>query len=81
MVSLIVNVETSFHFVYQEISNRVLSFEQDTLLPGFKVMIIGPVTCRKGVIMLKEENYREIGGEVESLLKVNALENVLARSL
>lgn len=44
-------------------------------------MIIGPVMCRRGVIMLTEENYVEIGGEVDSLLKPNALENVLARAL
>ncbi|XP_036142541.1 recQ-mediated genome instability protein 1 isoform X2 [Monomorium pharaonis] len=52
-----------------------------TLLPGYKVMIIGPVDCRRGIILLKDSNYKEVGGEVESLLKSNALENVLARAL
>lgn len=51
------------------------------LLPGYKVMIIGPVSCRRGVILLEDGKYKEIGGEVESLLKPNALENVLARAL
>ncbi|KAL0119971.1 hypothetical protein PUN28_007975 [Cardiocondyla obscurior] len=53
----------------------------DTLLPGYKVMIIGPVVCRRGIILLEDNKYKEVGGEVESLLKPNALENVLARAL
>ncbi|XP_011634729.1 recQ-mediated genome instability protein 1-like [Pogonomyrmex barbatus] len=52
-----------------------------TLLPGYKVMIIGPINCRRGIILLEDGKYKEIGGEVESLLKPNALENVLARAL
>ncbi|XP_072762932.1 recQ-mediated genome instability protein 1 isoform X2 [Anoplolepis gracilipes] len=51
------------------------------LLPGYKVMIIGPVKCRRGIILLEDGKYKEIGGEVESLLKPNALENVLARAI
>ncbi|XP_015604983.1 recQ-mediated genome instability protein 1 [Cephus cinctus] len=54
---------------------------KDVLLPGIKLMIIGPVVCRKGVILLEEKNIKEIGGEIENLLIPNALENVLARSL
>ncbi|XP_025995661.1 recQ-mediated genome instability protein 1 isoform X2 [Solenopsis invicta] len=52
-----------------------------TLLPGYKIMIIGPINCRRGIILLENGKYKEIGGEVESLLKSNALENVLARAL
>lgn len=44
-------------------------------------MIIGPVHCRRGVILLEDGKYKEVGGEVETLLKSNALENVLARAL
>ncbi|XP_018373297.1 PREDICTED: recQ-mediated genome instability protein 1-like isoform X2 [Trachymyrmex cornetzi] len=53
----------------------------DILLPGYKVMIIGPIHCRRGVILLEDGKYKEVGGEVETLLKSNALENVLARAL
>lgn len=56
-------------------------FLQNMLLPGYKVMITGPVACRRGVILLEDGKYKEIGGEVESLLQSNALENVLARAL
>ncbi|KAL6424189.1 hypothetical protein ACFW04_009804 [Cataglyphis niger] len=51
------------------------------LLPGYKVMITGPVDCRRGIILLEDGKYKEIGGEVECLLQSNALENVLARAL
>ncbi|XP_043255749.1 recQ-mediated genome instability protein 1-like isoform X1 [Colletes gigas] len=54
---------------------------QDTLLPGYKIMIIGPVKCRKGVLLLEDGKLKGIGGEVDSLLIPNALENVLARAL
>ncbi|XP_076637320.1 uncharacterized protein LOC143349730 isoform X2 [Colletes latitarsis] len=53
----------------------------ETLLPGYKIMIIGPVKCRKGVLLLEDGKLKGIGGEVDSLLIPNALENVLARAL
>ncbi|KAG7189053.1 hypothetical protein KM043_008638 [Ampulex compressa] len=53
----------------------------DMLLPGYKIMIIGPVKCRRGIMLLEEINFKEVGGEVESLLIPNAVENILARAL
>ncbi|XP_043474883.1 recQ-mediated genome instability protein 1-like isoform X2 [Leptopilina heterotoma] len=53
----------------------------DSLLPGLKVMIMGPVICRKGVILLEETNIAIREGEVSDLLVPNALENVLANAL
>lgn len=44
-------------------------------------MIKGPVECRKGVILLEENNIKEMGGEVDSLLITNAVENIFARAL
>ncbi|XP_014601612.1 PREDICTED: recQ-mediated genome instability protein 1-like isoform X2 [Polistes canadensis] len=63
------------------IEYKTITSLQDTLIPGYKIMIIGPVICRRGVILLEERKFREIGGEVESLSISNALENVLARAL
>nr|CAD7415285.1 unnamed protein product [Timema poppensis] len=51
------------------------------LLPGCKVLVIGPVDCRRGVLLLQEHNLQLLGGEVDSLLVPNALENILARKL
>lgn len=44
-------------------------------------MVIAPVKCRKGVLLLEEGKFKGIGGEVDSLLIPNALENILARAL
>ncbi|XP_058029030.1 recQ-mediated genome instability protein 1 [Ahaetulla prasina] len=49
------------------------------LPPGTKVMIQGKVAFRLGVLLLKPENVKLLGGEVDSLLETFALERVLAR--
>lgn len=51
------------------------------ILPGTKMIITGPVECRRGVLLLQEDNVTILGGEVDSLLEVNSPANVLARSL
>lgn len=51
------------------------------LLPGFKMLIIGPVDCRKGMILLKEENVKILGGEVDVLCEINNLKSLLCRKL
>ncbi|XP_053149921.1 recQ-mediated genome instability protein 1 [Hemicordylus capensis] len=50
-----------------------------SLPPGTKVMIQGKVAYRLGVLLLKPENVRLLGGEVDSLVEENAEERVLAR--
>jgi RecQ-mediated genome instability protein 1 len=45
------------------------------------VLVIGPVECRRGVLLLEQHNLEIIGGEIDSLLIPNATENVLARIL
>ncbi|XP_071869023.1 uncharacterized protein isoform X1 [Bombus fervidus] len=63
------------------IEYNYISRLNDILLPGYKVMIMGPLKCRKGVLLLEDGNLKGIGGEVDSLLIPNAMENVLARAL
>ncbi|XP_043583107.1 recQ-mediated genome instability protein 1-like isoform X3 [Bombus pyrosoma] len=63
------------------IEYNYISRLNDILLPGYKVMIMGPLKCRKGVLLLEEGKLKGIGGEVDSLLIPNAMENVLARAL
>ncbi|XP_076659645.1 uncharacterized protein LOC143362971 [Halictus rubicundus] len=58
-----------------------ISLLNEMLLPGYKVMVIGPVRCRRGVLLLEGTKLKKIGGEVDSLLIPNALENILARAL
>ncbi|KAG8041777.1 hypothetical protein G9C98_007081 [Cotesia typhae] len=63
------------------VEHKPIPFLKDHLLPGYKIMIKGPVICRRSVIMLESKNCSHVGGEIESLLIKNATENVLARAL
>ncbi|XP_078071524.1 recQ-mediated genome instability protein 1 [Mustelus asterias] len=49
------------------------------LSPGTKVLLQGNITCRLGLLLLKPENVRVLGGEVESLVEVNSQVRILAR--
>lgn len=51
------------------------------LLPGFKMLITGPVECRKGMILLREENVKVYGGEVDTLTATHNLKSILIRKL
>ncbi|XP_041042974.1 recQ-mediated genome instability protein 1 [Carcharodon carcharias] len=50
-----------------------------SLSPGTKVLLLGNITCRLGLLLLKPENVRVLGGEVESLVEENSQERILAR--
>ncbi|KAK7497241.1 hypothetical protein BaRGS_00011535, partial [Batillaria attramentaria] len=41
------------------------------LHPGFKVVVRGQLTCRRGVLMLTADNLQVLGGEVDSLMEAN----------
>lgn len=49
--------------------------------PGIKILITGPVECRRGVMFLRADNVRVLGGMVESLLEENCREAVLCRAI
>lgn len=51
------------------------------LPPGTKLCITGPVQVVNHILMLKPENLKILGGDVDSLLISNAYENVLLRAL
>ncbi|KAM4877020.1 recQ-mediated genome instability protein 1 isoform 1-T6 [Thomomys bottae] len=49
------------------------------LSPGTKILIHGNISFRLGVLLLKPENVKVLGGEVDVLLEEYAQEKVLAR--
>jgi RecQ-mediated genome instability protein 1 len=49
--------------------------------PGCKILIKGPVDCRKGVLHLKPHHVTLLGGEVEDLALTHSVENVLTEIL
>ncbi|XP_049752365.1 recQ-mediated genome instability protein 1 isoform X1 [Elephas maximus indicus] len=48
------------------------------LPPGTKILIYGNISFRLGVLLLKPENVKVLGGEVDALLEEYAQEKVLA---
>ncbi|VEN38201.1 unnamed protein product [Callosobruchus maculatus] len=51
------------------------------MCPGLKIKLKGPIDVRQGRLMLKAENVKLLGGEVDSLVIPNAAENILAKQL
>ncbi|XP_043462371.1 uncharacterized protein LOC122498616 [Leptopilina heterotoma] len=63
------------------IEYKTIDLFNNILLPGNKVKLIGPITCRRGIILLEKRNIAILGGEVEDLLIENSVENIMARFL
>ncbi|XP_037014492.2 recQ-mediated genome instability protein 1 [Artibeus jamaicensis] len=51
----------------------------NNLPPGTKILIYGIISFRLGVLLLKPENVKVLGGEVDALLEEYAQEKVLGR--
>ena len=49
--------------------------------PGYKLLITGPLKVVNKVLLLESKNVKLLGGEVDTLLIVNALENLLLKKL
>ncbi|XP_075067156.1 recQ-mediated genome instability protein 1 isoform X2 [Mixophyes fleayi] len=50
-----------------------------SLSPGTKILLQGTISCRLGVLLLKPENVKVLGGEVEALVEEYAQDKVLSR--
>ncbi|XP_074052729.1 recQ-mediated genome instability protein 1 [Macrotis lagotis] len=50
-----------------------------TIPPGTKILIHGNISYRLGVLLLKPENVKVLGGEVDALVEEHAQEKILAR--
>ncbi|XP_077330981.1 recQ-mediated genome instability protein 1 isoform X1 [Lithobates pipiens] len=49
------------------------------LPPGTKILLQGTICCRLGVLLLKPDNVKVLGGEVEALSEENSQVKVLSR--
>lgn len=52
---------------YETINN----LDRDTTLPGAKILVSGPVTFRRGMLLLTGKNTQILGGYVEDLFDRN----------
>ncbi|XP_043831084.1 recQ-mediated genome instability protein 1 [Dromiciops gliroides] len=50
-----------------------------TVPPGTKILIHGNISYRLGVLLLKPENVKVLGGEVDALVEEHSQERILAR--
>jgi len=53
----------------------------DVITPGLKVQLLGPLTVRRGIIMLCSNNFRVLGGEVEELQEEFNLVKILQQKI
>ncbi|XP_046685342.1 recQ-mediated genome instability protein 1-like [Homalodisca vitripennis] len=53
----------------------------EPFLPGLKVLLLGPIECRRGILFLKNNNINLLGGEADHLFQINSKENLLSRCL
>lgn len=60
---------------------RPISALSASLPPGTKLQLVGKVMVRLGVLLLKPENVRVLGGEVEELMERQSQSSVLRRTL
>lgn len=51
------------------------------ITPGLKVLIKGPIECRRGVLLLTEDKIDLLGGEVQEIAHTNSLAGQLAAKL
>ncbi|KAK3565181.1 hypothetical protein QTP86_000488 [Hemibagrus guttatus] len=51
------------------------------LPPGTKLQVVGMVMLRLGVLLLKPENVKVLGGEVEELMEVHSQSRLICRTL
>lgn len=63
------------------IEYKPVSSLKTEMMPGIKILLQGPIECRRGVLLLEEKHVTVLGGEVDALVIVNAYENLLARTL
>lgn len=51
------------------------------LVPGSKILLTGPIRCINQVLFLEPKNLKVLGGEVDTMVIVNAYENILLKQL
>ncbi|KAM8960579.1 recQ-mediated genome instability protein 1 [Pelodytes ibericus] len=63
----------------QGMEYRPLPTLNSNLSPGTKILLQGTIVTRLGVLLLKSENVRVLGGEVEALVEEYTQDKVLSR--
>ena len=59
----------------------ILCLDPLKVLPGCKVVLIHKITCRRGVLLLRPQNVRILGGKVATLIPSNTPVHLFASVL
>jgi len=65
----------------EAMEHQVIKAIPDVVCPGMKIQVLGPVTVRRGIILLTSNNFRVLGGEVEELQDQFSLVNILQQKI
>ena len=53
----------------------------DVIAPGTKLQLLGPVTVRRGILLLTDTNTRLLGGEVDEIKEQFSLQTILQQKI
>ncbi|TSL97345.1 RecQ-mediated genome instability protein 1 [Bagarius yarrelli] len=67
--------------ILEAIEYRTVPALSANLPPGTKLQIVGMVKVRLGVLLLKAENVKVLGGEVDELMETNSQSRLICRTL
>eukprot|EP00092_Neocalanus_flemingeri_P039657 GFUD01043189.1.p1 GENE.GFUD01043189.1~~GFUD01043189.1.p1 ORF type:complete len:576 (-),score=226.10 GFUD01043189.1:202-1929(-) len=65
----------------EAMEHQVIKVIPDVVSPGMKVQVLGPVTVRRGIIMLTSNSVRVLGGQVEELQEQFSLQSILQQKI
>lgn len=58
-----------------------IPYLKTSLVPGIKMLLIGPIRCINHCLLIESKNIQILAGEVNTMTIENAYENVLRRIL
>jgi len=65
----------------EAMEHQVIKAIPDVVTPGMKIQVLGPVTVRRGIILLTSNSLRVLGGEVEELQDQFELVKILQQKI
>jgi len=65
----------------EAMEHQVIKAIPDVVTPGMKIQVLGPVTVRRGIILLTSNSLRVLGGEVEELQDQFGLVKILQQKI
>eukprot|EP00092_Neocalanus_flemingeri_P023050 GFUD01024984.1.p1 GENE.GFUD01024984.1~~GFUD01024984.1.p1 ORF type:complete len:575 (-),score=229.89 GFUD01024984.1:71-1795(-) len=77
---MLLTVTDGFQTV-EAMEHQVINVIPDVVSPGMKVQVLGPVTVRRGILMLTSNSVRVLGGEVEELQEQFSLQCILQQKI